>query len=254
MEDPRRTSLVPLAFPCFVLRLIGVEAEGLLDYQGRAGDHFHCTVEPLPDHIRFRHLEICSKWQKCQASAPDGRNARQLSGSVSCDSDVDSNRAMPTAKSCETKACVFPHLLLVGSQESVLKVPKPGQLHAVIRVTPKRYDSCAQGALGDGRTVSRRNFCDAELLAKRYSETCHQARQREVLKFSPARKYQPFVCSRCDAGKFQENGCGRFWGVHSSVRLIMDKMSLIMGKTTRKTQASRLSAVYMGVPLASASG
>ena len=50
-EVPRRTSLVPLAFPCFVLCLIGVETEGLLDYQGRAGDHFHCTVEPSPGHI-----------------------------------------------------------------------------------------------------------------------------------------------------------------------------------------------------------
>ena len=36
-EVPRRTSLVPLAFPCFVHCLIGVETEGLLDYQGRAG-------------------------------------------------------------------------------------------------------------------------------------------------------------------------------------------------------------------------
>ena len=36
-EVPRRTSLVPLAFPCFVLGLTGVETEGLLDYQGRAG-------------------------------------------------------------------------------------------------------------------------------------------------------------------------------------------------------------------------
>ena len=36
-EVPRRTSLVPLAFPCCVLCLIGVETEGLLDYQGQAG-------------------------------------------------------------------------------------------------------------------------------------------------------------------------------------------------------------------------
>ena len=35
-EVPRRTSLVPLAFPCFALCLLGVETEGLLDYQGRA--------------------------------------------------------------------------------------------------------------------------------------------------------------------------------------------------------------------------
>ena len=33
-EVPRRTSLVPLAFPCFLHCLIGVETEGLLDYQG----------------------------------------------------------------------------------------------------------------------------------------------------------------------------------------------------------------------------
>ena len=36
-EVPRRTSLVPLAFPCFAQYLIGVETEGLLDYQLRAG-------------------------------------------------------------------------------------------------------------------------------------------------------------------------------------------------------------------------
>ena len=53
-EVPRRTSLAPLAFPCFVLCLIGVETEGFLDYQGRAGDHIHCTVEPSPGHIRCR--------------------------------------------------------------------------------------------------------------------------------------------------------------------------------------------------------
>ena len=36
-EVLRRTSLVPLAFPCFVLCLIRVETEGPLDYQGRTG-------------------------------------------------------------------------------------------------------------------------------------------------------------------------------------------------------------------------
>ena len=36
-EVPRRTSLAPLAPPCFVLCFIGMETEGLLDYQGRAG-------------------------------------------------------------------------------------------------------------------------------------------------------------------------------------------------------------------------
>ena len=53
-EVPRRTSLVPLASPCFALILIGVETEGFLDYQGRAGDHFHCVVELSPGHSRCR--------------------------------------------------------------------------------------------------------------------------------------------------------------------------------------------------------
>ena len=54
----------------------------------------------------------------------------------------------------------FP-LIPVGRQESLLKVPERGQFHAAIRVTPKRCDSYAQGALGK-RTVSQRNLCDAE--------------------------------------------------------------------------------------------
>ena len=36
-EVPCRTSLAPLAFPRFVLCLLRVEREGLLDYRGRAG-------------------------------------------------------------------------------------------------------------------------------------------------------------------------------------------------------------------------
>ena len=36
-EVPCRASVAPLASTCFVLCLIGVEAEGLLDHQGRAG-------------------------------------------------------------------------------------------------------------------------------------------------------------------------------------------------------------------------
>ena len=51
----------------------------------------------------------------------------------------------------------LPPLLLVGSKQLVLKVPKRGQFHAAIRVTRKRCDSCAQVALGT-RKVSRRNF------------------------------------------------------------------------------------------------
>ena len=40
--------------PLFVLIFIGLETKNALDYQGRAGDHFHCTVDPSPGHIRCR--------------------------------------------------------------------------------------------------------------------------------------------------------------------------------------------------------
>ena len=36
-EVPCRTPLTTLASPCFVFIFIGVETEGLLDYEGRAG-------------------------------------------------------------------------------------------------------------------------------------------------------------------------------------------------------------------------
>ena len=36
-EVPRRTSLAPLASPCSSTSFIGVETEGLLDYQGGRG-------------------------------------------------------------------------------------------------------------------------------------------------------------------------------------------------------------------------
>ena len=55
-EVPCRTSLTPRASTCFVLCFKGVETEGLLDYQGRAGDHFRCTVEPSPGDIRCRRF------------------------------------------------------------------------------------------------------------------------------------------------------------------------------------------------------
>ena len=46
---------------------------------------------------------------------------------------------------------------IVLFDSAALKVPKRGKFHAAIRVTSKRCDSCAQGALGR-RMVSRRNL------------------------------------------------------------------------------------------------
>ena len=83
-----------------------------------------------------------------------------LSGHVS--RDVVANRTQirivrcerPTKrhkpKPCQTKARGFFPFRPVGIQESLLKVPEQGQFHAAIRVTPKRCDSCFQGALGNG--------------------------------------------------------------------------------------------------------
>ena len=44
----------------------GGETEGLLDYQGRAGDHFHCAVEPSPGHIRCRTLSFLLFFKEIQ--------------------------------------------------------------------------------------------------------------------------------------------------------------------------------------------
>ena len=61
-EVPRRTSLVPLAFPCFVHCLIGVETEGLLDYQGRAGIIFG---QRLMGSFYMGSLHICMTNLSC---------------------------------------------------------------------------------------------------------------------------------------------------------------------------------------------
>ena len=55
---------------------------------------------------------------------------------------ANSLRNVKNTNPCETKVRFFAPLLPVGSHKSVLKVPKQGQSHAVIRGTPKRCDSC----------------------------------------------------------------------------------------------------------------
>ena len=50
-----RTPCVPVFLPV----LIGPEAKGRLDFQGRRGiDHFCRAVEPLPGHIRRRNSGV----------------------------------------------------------------------------------------------------------------------------------------------------------------------------------------------------
>ena len=76
-------------------------------------------------------------------------------GFESC--DANGPRNIKNANIAKHRPIFLPPLLLVGSKELVLKMPKRGQFHAAIRVPRKRCDSCAQVALGT-RTVSRRNF------------------------------------------------------------------------------------------------
>ena len=76
-------------------------------------------------------------------------------GFESC--DANGPRNVKNANLAKHRALFFSPFLPVGINESVLRVRKRGQFHAAIRVTRKRCDSCAQGALRR-RTVSRRNF------------------------------------------------------------------------------------------------
>ena len=101
--------------------------------------------------------------------------------------DANGLRNVKNQNLVKQKPVFSPPLLLGGVRHRSSKCLNQGrQFHAAIRVTTKRCDSCVQGALGR-RTVSRRNFCDEESLAKRYSETCH---------YQPAPKYHTKGCSR----------------------------------------------------------
>ena len=49
--------------PLFMLILIGLEAKGFFRPPGETWDHFRCTVEPSPGHIRCRNLDLqTSPW------------------------------------------------------------------------------------------------------------------------------------------------------------------------------------------------
>ena len=60
-EVPRRTSLIPLAFPCFVLCLIGEETEELLDYQTGIISIVRWSLCPVIVGVELRTLERVSR-------------------------------------------------------------------------------------------------------------------------------------------------------------------------------------------------
>ena len=81
-----------------------------------------------------------------------------------CDSDTDSNCAMPMARETSKTQTLRtkPRFSPCWSGPPVFRLPKPGQFHVAIRVTPKRCDSCAHGALPRrwycGETFATRKF------------------------------------------------------------------------------------------------
>ena len=124
---------------------------------------------PSPLENCFENV-LSTRWEGTLVALYRAMRLRFGYGFESC--DANGPRNVKNTNLAKHRPIIFPPLLLVGSKESVLKVPKRGQFHAAIRVTRKCCDSCAQVALGT-RTVSRRNFWDAESLAKRCGETCH---------------------------------------------------------------------------------
>ena len=133
------------------------------------------TSAQCPHHTPIFHF-MSSKIPRTRAK-PRGlvalyhaRRMRFGYGFESC--DANGPRNVKSTNPAKHRPVFLPPLLLVGRKDVVLKVPKRGQFHAAIRMAIWGCDSCAQGALGR-RTVSRRNFCDAESLSKRCGETCH---------------------------------------------------------------------------------
>ena len=57
-EVPCCTSRAPLASPYLCLSKERTGSKGAFRLPGAAGDHFHCTVEPSPGHIRCRSSAI----------------------------------------------------------------------------------------------------------------------------------------------------------------------------------------------------
>ena len=156
--------LVDVSIFFFFLFLLG-EADGESEAPG-GGEVRFFIENPRRGGLRQRKF----LWVRRGCQASQRKRLRFGYGFESC--DANGPRNVKNTNLAKHRPVFLPPLLLVGSKELVLKVPRRGQFHAAIRVTIWRCDSCAQGALGR-RTVSRRNFCDAESLAKRCGETRH---------------------------------------------------------------------------------
>ena len=99
-------------------------------------------------------------------------------------------------------------LLSVGSLVLVLKVPERRQLQATIFETPRRCDSCAQGALGKGR--HRRELVRCGIASECYGKTLplspelselfcpHRALGRELSEFLSAY----YLCAKANSPSF----------------------------------------------------
>ena len=117
---------------------------------------FLCTYEFIESNRLTRCLGDSNPWSmSCLVALYRAMRLRFGYRFESC--DANDPRNVKNTYLAKHRPIFLPPLLLVGSKELVLRVPKRGQFHAAIRVTRKRCDSCAQLALGT-RTVSRRNF------------------------------------------------------------------------------------------------
>ena len=119
----------------------------LLGCPGRLGVFKNFVPKKVRAHFAFPKLGLVALYRAMRL--------RRGYGFESC--DANGPRNVKNTNIAKHRPIFLLPLLLVGSKELVLKVPKRGQFHAAIRVTRKRCDSCAQVAQG-ARTVSRRNF------------------------------------------------------------------------------------------------
>ena len=94
VEVLRRTSLVPLALPCFVLSLIGVETEGRLDYQRRGGRGIisivRWSLRPVIFGVELQEMLSDPRLLRLEAKLPktDGQNWKEQMAEESQNSET----------------------------------------------------------------------------------------------------------------------------------------------------------------------
>ena len=97
--------------------------------------------------------------------------------------------------------------VLARGEQNRRKDNKKNRTNRCCTLVVARLSSSYQGASGR-RTVSPRNFCDAESLAKRYSETCHQACKRRDWRVPNPPGANPLIAERAPWRSSQSRATG----------------------------------------------